>query len=78
MDEPWLVRLREHLSKKKAKPPEPKIQKPIELELPMPSASTSSIAGSAERLAVYRQRAERGEQLFHEQDCKTLLVRNKQ
>jgi hypothetical protein len=73
--EPWIVRLREHLSRKKAKPPEPKVQKPIELELPMPSVSTSSVAGSWERIEVYRQRVERGEQLFHPLDCKLVAVR---
>jgi hypothetical protein len=58
--------------------PEPIKPKPLEPDLPLAATSTSSIAGSQERIAVYRQRVERGEQIFHELDCKTLLVRNLQ
>lgn len=78
----WIVRLRKHLGivpkSVVQKIEQPIRTKPIEMELPLASSSTSSIAGSAERIAVYRQRAEDGEQLFHPHDCKTLLVRNKQ
>jgi hypothetical protein len=32
-----------------------------------------SVAGSAERIATYRRRVERGEQLFHPSDAKTIV-----
>ena len=76
MLEPWLVRLRQHLSRKKVKPPEPKVQKPIEVDLPLATSSTGSIAGSWERIEVYRQRVEDGEQLFHPHDCRLIAVRS--
>ena len=45
-------------------------------EPPLAKVSTGSIAGSSERIAVYRSRAERGEALFHPKDCKLIAVRS--
>jgi hypothetical protein len=80
VDELWIVRLREHLSRKK---PVSKVTssivlpvKPLEPDLPLASSSTGSIAGSWERIEVYRSRAERGEALFHPNDCKLIAVRS--
>jgi hypothetical protein len=53
---------------KKPKLPEP--------DLPLAATSTGTIAGSAERIAVYRQRAERGESIFHPHDCKLIQAEN--
>jgi hypothetical protein len=50
--------------------------KPPEPDLPLAKLSTGSIAGSSERIAVYRSRAERGEALFHPNDCKLIAVRS--
>ena len=79
--EEWLTRLRSKLGivpKSVAKLPPIIKPKLLEPDLPLAASSTGSVAGSWERIEVYRSRAERGEALFHEQDCKTLLVRNKQ
>jgi hypothetical protein len=54
----------------------PKVQKPPEPDLPLAATSTGTIAGSAERIAVYRQRAERGEAVFHPLDCKLIQAEN--
>jgi hypothetical protein len=43
--------------------------------LPLAASSTGTIAGSAERIAVYRQRAANGESIFHPLDCKLIAVR---
>jgi hypothetical protein len=56
-------------------PPVPKL-KPPEPDLPLAASSTGSIAGSAERIAVYRERAERGEAIFHPLDCKLIAAEN--
>ena len=56
--------------------PEPIKPKPVEADLPLAASSTGSIAGSAERIEIYRQRVERGEQIFHELDCKLIAVRS--
>ncbi len=80
-DQDWLVRLRKHLGIKTvggsqvATPVLPK-PKPPEPDLPLAASSTGTIAGSAERLAVYRQRAERGESIFHPLDCKLIQDEN--
>jgi hypothetical protein len=50
--------------------------KPPEPDLPLAASSTGSIAGSAERIAVYRQRAANGESIFHPLDCKTIQAEN--
>ena len=71
----WIVRLREHLSRKKAKPPEPKVQKPIEVDLPLASSSTGSIAGSVEKIEVMRQRAANGQAIFHPGDNRDILYK---
>jgi hypothetical protein len=54
----------------------PKVQKLPEPDLPLASSSTGTIAGSAERIAVYRQRAERGEAIFHPLDCELIQAEN--
>ncbi|MFN9411509.1 MAG: hypothetical protein ACK57V_03900 [Pirellula sp.] len=72
-NEDWLVRLRKHLSRKKAKPPEPKVQKPVELELPIAKESCPFPAGSFEKIETMRLRAERGEQVFHPCDNSDIL-----
>ena len=79
-DDDWLVRLRKHLGIKfqkveKIPPSEPVKPKPIP-DPPLAASSTGSVAGSFERIEVYRQRAERGEQLFHPHDCKLIAVRS--
>ena len=74
----WLVRLRKHLGivpKSVAKLPPIIKPKLLEPDLPLAASSTGSIAGSAERIAVYRQRVEDGEQIFNELDCKLIAVR---
>jgi hypothetical protein len=76
----WLVRLRKHLGiVPKIKPERAdtmSVRRPtIEADLPLATSSTSSVAGSWERIEVYRRRVERGEQLFHEQDCKLIAMR---
>ncbi len=54
----------------------PKVQKLPEPDLPLASSSTGSIAGSWERIEVYRQRAANGEALFHPLDCKLIQAEN--
>jgi hypothetical protein len=56
--------------------PEPIKPKPLEPDLPLAATSTGTIAGSWERIEIYRQRVERGEQIFHELDCKLIAVRS--
>jgi hypothetical protein len=78
-DDDWLVRLRKHLGIKfqkveKIPPSEPVKPKPIP-DPPLASSSTGSVAGSWERIEVYRQRVDRGEQIFNELDCKLIAVR---
>ena len=78
--EDWIVRLRVKLGiVPKTKPERGNTMLPrlptIEPDLPLASSSTGSVAGSWERIEVYRQRAERGEQIFHEQDCKLIAMR---
>jgi hypothetical protein len=79
MDEDWLVRLRVKLgivpklvpqisAEAKPKPPEP--------DPPLASSSTGSVAGSFERIEVYRRRAANGESVFHPLDCKTIQAEN--
>jgi hypothetical protein len=53
---------------KKPKPPEP--------DLPLASASCPHPAGSIEKIEVMRQRAERGESIFHPLDCKLIQDEN--
>jgi|LakMenEpi03Aug12_release.lakeMendotaPanAssembly.Ray.scaffolds.fasta_scaffold1318533_1 hypothetical protein len=48
----------------------------LEPDLPLAATSTGTIAGSAERIAVYRQRAERGEAIFHPLDCELIQAEN--
>ena len=77
--EDWLIRLRKHLGivpKLGEKIPQVIQPKPLQPDLPLAASSTGTIAGSAERIAVYRQRVERGEQIFHELDCKLIAVRS--
>jgi hypothetical protein len=78
VDEEWLARLRKQLGIVPSwEPPAPVPKpRPVEMELPLAKESTSSIAGSWERIEVYRQRVERGEQIFHELDCKLIAVRS--
>ena len=77
----WIVRLRKHLGiVPKIKPERAdtmSVRRPtIEPDLPLAKVSTSSVAGSAERIAVYRRRVEDGEQLFHPHDCRLIAVRS--
>ncbi len=72
----WIVRLREMLSRKKTKPVVPKVAKPIEMDLPIASSSTPTVAGSWERIEVYRQRAANGESIFHPLDNKLIQAEN--
>jgi hypothetical protein len=77
--EDWLIRLRKHLGivpKLGEKIPQVIQPKPLQPDLPLAASSTGTIAGSAERIAVYRQRAERGEAIFHPLDCKTVQAEN--
>jgi hypothetical protein len=52
----------------KTKPPEP--------DPPLAASSTGAIAGSLEKIEVMRQRAERGEAIFHPLDNKTIQAEN--
>jgi hypothetical protein len=54
----------------------PKVQKLPEPDLPLASSSTGTIAGSWERIEVYRQRAANGESIFHPLDCKLIQDEN--
>jgi hypothetical protein len=76
--EDWLIRLRKHLGivpKLGEKIPQVIQPKPLQPDLPLASSSTGTIAGSAERIAVYRQRAANGEALFHPNDNREILIR---
>ena len=79
-DDDWLVRLRKHLGIKTvggsqvATPVVPKPKPPIP-DLPLATSSTGSVAGSWERIEVYRQRAANGESVFHPQDNTDILIR---
>lgn len=42
-------------------------------ERPEPEYPTNTVAGSAERIEIYRQRVERGEQVFHPADNSHVL-----
>jgi hypothetical protein len=53
---------------KKPKLPEP--------DLPLAASSTPHPAGSIEKIEVMRQRAERGEAIFHPLDCKLIQAEN--
>jgi hypothetical protein len=78
-DQDWLIRLRKHLGIVPTvvqKIEQPIRTKPVEMELPLASSSTGTIAGSAERIAVYRERAECGEAIFHPLDCKLIQAEN--
>jgi len=76
MTEDWAVRLREMLSRKKSSggpivvPP-----KPFEQDLPLAVSSTPHPAGSVEKIAVMRQRAENGQSIFHPHDNREIRVR---
>jgi hypothetical protein len=52
---------------KKPKPPEP--------DLPLAASSTPHPAGSFEKIAVMRQRAENDQAIFHPNDNRDILVR---
>jgi hypothetical protein len=76
MLEPWIVRLREMLSRKKASSANTMVApKPVEKDLPLPALSTGHPAGSDGKIEVMRQRAERGESLFHPNDNRDILIR---
>ena len=77
MLEPWIVRLREMLSRKKTSGADiVSAPKPLQPDLPLASSSTGSIAGSWERIEVYRRRAANGESVFHPLDCKLVQAEN--
>ena len=44
-------------------------------DLPLPAMPTSYWAGSRGKVEVMQQRAERGEAIFHPDDCNLILVR---
>ena len=44
-------------------------------DLPLAAMPTSHWAGSREKIEVMRERAERGEAVFHPEDCELILVR---
>ena len=76
----WIARLREHLSRKKAKPVVEKIPqlvkpKPPIPDLPMASASCPHPAGSVEKIECMRRRAANGQAIFHPQDNRDILIR---
>jgi hypothetical protein len=46
-------------------------------EMPLPAAPTAAVAGSLEKIEILRQRAERGESLWHPEDnVKPVYVRS--
>jgi hypothetical protein len=53
----------------------PKVQKLPEPDLPLASSSCPHPAGSIEKIEVMRRRVERGEQVFHPNDNREILVR---
>ncbi len=73
--EDWIVRLRMMFQKVEKMPPSEPKPKPPEPDLPLAKLSTGTIAGSMERIAVYRQRAERGEAIFHPLDNRDIAIR---
>lgn len=79
VDEAWIVRLRKHLGivPKPVQKIEPVIRtKPVEADVPLAKESCSFPAGSIEKIEVMRQRAERGEAIFHPLDNKTVLYKS--
>jgi hypothetical protein len=53
------------------------IRLPDSEEMPLPAEPTAAVAGSAEKLEILRQRAERGESLWHPEDnVKPVYVRS--
>ena len=76
MLEPWIVRLREMLSRKKTSGADiVSAPKPLQPDLPLASTSCPHPAGSVEKIEVMRQRAERGQSIFHPHDNRDILVR---
>ncbi len=74
--EDWIVRLRMKLGIAKVNPEISGYKpKPPEPDLPLAKLSTGTIAGSMERIAVYRLRAERGEAIFHPLDNRDIAIR---
>ena len=78
--EDWIVRLRVKLGiVPKTKPERGNTMLPrlptIEPDLPLAASSTGSVAGSWERIEVYRQRAANGQAIFHPGDNRDILVR---
>ena len=77
--EDWIARLRVKLGivakvgpEISGSTPKPKRAEP---DLPLASSSCPFPAGSIEKIEVMRQRAERGEQIFHPNDNRDILVR---
>jgi hypothetical protein len=62
----------EKLGEKIPQVPQPK---PPEPDLPLASSSCPHPAGSFEKIEVMRRRVERGEQVFHPNDNREILVR---
>ena len=75
MTEDWIVRLRSKLATTVCVPPPPKRVKPVEQDLPLPKLSTGHPAGSDGKIEVMRQRAERGQAIFHPNDNRDILIR---
>jgi hypothetical protein len=77
-DQDWLVRLRTHLGivpKSMEKIPSIPKPKPLQPDLPLAKLSCPFPAGSIEKIAVMRARAEAGRSLFHPGDNRDVLVR---
>lgn len=49
--------------------------KPLEPDPPLAASSTGTIAGSMERIEVYRRRAANGQSVFHPNDNREIRVR---
>jgi hypothetical protein len=73
--EDWIVRLREMFQKVEKMPPSEPKPKPLQPDLPLAKLSCPFPAGSIEKIAVMRARAECGEAIFHPLDCKLIAVR---
>ena len=76
--EDWILRLRKHLGivpKSVEKIPQAVKPKPLQPDLPLASTSCPHPAGSVEKIEVMRQRAERGQSIFHPHDNRDILVR---
>jgi hypothetical protein len=71
--EDWILRLRSKLATTVCVPP--KRVKPVEQDLPLASSSCPHPAGSFEKIEWMRQRAERGQSIFHPHDNRDILVR---